>query len=246
MTTSADPFLLREGLGDLDGFYARLFAPAEKAYGKRHALTLSSVVGFQAGGPVGLFTFAGKQPKGFVTYGTCELACYQGQQESAQGPFELLLTCNDERWARAVLTGAGALSFDAVLDDGHSLDLGRGRPSPKALQGLVLHRFSYLRQDSQPFCVLRAVGVTASELKFAQTHGVEALLPLLERGGALARTDVSRGAVALPSRRSSTPRPTGAAPKRKATAKGGAKSAGGGRRAAPAKATAPKRGAATR
>jgi hypothetical protein len=139
-TPAADPFLLREGLGDLTRFYARLFAPAEKAYGKRHPLTLAAAVGFQAGGPLSLFTFTGKQPKGFVTYGTCELACYQGQQESSQGPFELLLTCNDERWARAVLTGAGALSFDAALDDGHSLDLGRGRPKPKALQGLLVHQ----------------------------------------------------------------------------------------------------------
>jgi Suppressor of fused protein (SUFU) len=49
--------------------------------------------------------------------------------------------------------------------------------------------------------VLRAVGVTAAELRFAEGHGVEALLPLLEKGGALARTDVHRGSVALPSAR---------------------------------------------
>jgi hypothetical protein len=54
----------------------------------------------------------------FITYVTCELAVRGDQAPSESGPYELLLTCDDEPWTREILTKVGQMTIDEVFDHG--------------------------------------------------------------------------------------------------------------------------------
>ena len=65
---------------DYEKFYNELFAPLEEKYGELDEDTITSIVGFSAGGPVSLSKIENK--KLFVT---CELAAYPEQRVSSEG-----------------------------------------------------------------------------------------------------------------------------------------------------------------
>lgn len=117
-------FKTRKESEDSQAFYAELFKPVEKAFGKLDKGTLVAIVGFPLGGPPNISTAGRDRGEQFVSYVTCELACYERQKPSSVGPFEVLITSNDQSWARNALTAVGQMSFEAALDHGHSLDLG--------------------------------------------------------------------------------------------------------------------------
>jgi hypothetical protein len=196
--TQADMFEVRPEIGDVKAFYAELFKPVETALGPMDEDTLMAIVGFQAGGPVSLCT-VGREKQPFATYVSCELACYRGQQPSTDGPFELLITCNDEGWARRVLTSLGQLSFDAVLGHGHTIDLGKSEEEEGGgtLEGVVLERFSASEFRGHPYCILRVIGVTRPEMEWAQAHSVEELVQRLKGAGVYPNTDPERASLNL-------------------------------------------------
>lgn len=102
--------------------YSRLFASFEEKSGVRLAPeTLTSVVGFSAGGPVALRTVQSKQ-----IFITAELAMYQDQLHSADGlsRYELMTQNHfDENNARTLLTAIGAMSLSTVLGNRHTIDV---------------------------------------------------------------------------------------------------------------------------
>lgn len=195
---SDDPFEPRPEIGDVKSFYAELFKPVEAAFGPMDAETMMAIIGFQAGGPLSLCTF-GREKQPFVTYVSCELACYQGQQPSPDGPFELLITCKDEGWARIALTSVGQLSFEAPLGHGHTVDLGGGEEEDigGTLEGVVLERFSTSQIGGRPYSILRAIGVTRPELEWAQANSVDELVKRLKGAGVHPNTDLERASLRL-------------------------------------------------
>jgi hypothetical protein len=187
----------RPELADVKAFYETLTAPVEAVFGKRDPMTLSAIVGFSAGGPVSLFTFGAKSGAKFVTYLSCELACYEDQKRSSAGPFELLMTCNDEAFARTAMTAVGDVSLAAPLDDGHSIDLGPKLDEASPLQGVVLERFSTTTFGRKPYAVLRAIGVTRAELDYCRKTSVAKLIDRLKGTGVHPNTEVGRRSLLL-------------------------------------------------
>jgi hypothetical protein len=196
----AEHFATRPEIRDVHAFYRQLFKPVEKAMGKCDPETLAAIIGFQLGGPVSLSTFGGRDKTGFVTYVSCELACYRRQQPSSEGPFEVMIIANDEDWARAVLTATGRLSLEAALDDGHVIDLGAIAGKGARLKGLFLERFSTSRIGGKRYGILRAIGVTSRELAWGRTRGVAALADKLRAAGVYPRSDVKRKPLACRAR----------------------------------------------
>lgn len=190
-------FELRREIKDVPGFYRALFQPVEERVGRIDPETLMAIIGFAFGGPPNLST-VGAGGK-FVTYVTCELACYAEQVESDDGggPFEVLLAANDESWARGVASGVGQLSFDAALGPGHTIDLGPFVEAKDALQGVVLERFSTTAIKGKTYGILRAIGITRAEMEWAHEHSGPELVERLKAAGAYPNSDVRRKSVRL-------------------------------------------------
>jgi suppressor of fused protein SUFU len=186
----------RPEIKDVSGFYRALFRPVEERIGKVDPKTLVALIGFQAGGPPNLSVV--KAP-GFVTYVTCELACYEEQVPSDDrgGPFEVLVSANDEGWARSVATAIGRISFDAALGPGHTVDLGPFAEKKDKLQGVVLERFSTCTYRRRRYGILRTIGITRPEMEWAQEHSGQELLEKLRAAGVYPNSDVRRRSVKL-------------------------------------------------
>jgi hypothetical protein len=111
--------------------YQALFRELERRHGRLDDETLTSIVGFSAGGPVSLSTLAKKN-----IYVTCELSLYPEQKKSAEGlKFELLsLGKFDEDTCRTLFTALGNLSMNETLGDGHTVDVSGVMPSGEPSQ----------------------------------------------------------------------------------------------------------------
>jgi len=102
--------------------YQALFAPLEAAYGPVDQDTMTSVIGFSAGGPVSLRTI---ERHNIIV--TCELSQYPEQKRTTDGlKYEFL----SKGWldldqARKLFTALGALSMDEVLGDRHTVDVSK-------------------------------------------------------------------------------------------------------------------------
>lgn len=109
-----------EGMSRYQAHYDALFAAVEAEHGKLDEETLTSIIGFDGGGPVSLSRIANRK-----LYVTCELSVYPEQVESIEGfNYELLLRdWLDEAAAQALLTELGDLSMRAQLGDGHTIDV---------------------------------------------------------------------------------------------------------------------------
>ena len=101
-------------------YYAALFARLEEEFGKLEPETITGVIGFSVGGPVSLC-----QQRRSGLFVTCELSVYDEQKVSSEGiKFEPFSKDDfDEREARSILTGLGALSMEAQLGNNHTVDV---------------------------------------------------------------------------------------------------------------------------
>jgi hypothetical protein len=180
---------------DYDDFYRRLFAPIVAIAGPEDPATLTSIVGFSAGGPVSLSSFRGKSDPGCVTYATCELSQYTEQGTDASPHFELFITTNEEEFASALLTGLGALSLEASLGHHHTVDTSDIVPAESNIAGVVLEEFARVDVDGEPYALLRCIGLTGAELAQVRRRGATHVLGLLTGAGIYPRTPVPRVAV---------------------------------------------------
>lgn len=118
--------------------YDQLFGPLETEHGKLDESTLTSIVGFDAGGPVSLSCIASRD-----LYVTCELSVSPDQVPSAEGfNFELLVRgWLGEAAARDLLTALGDLSLRAQLGEGHTVDVSGVLPAGQP-QRVCLREYS--------------------------------------------------------------------------------------------------------
>jgi hypothetical protein len=115
--------------------YDALFRDLQRKHGRLDEETVTSIVGFNAGGPVSLSKLEKKS-----IYVTCELSLYPEQRVSEEGlKFELLsLGTFDLLTCRALLTAIGNISMQEALGHDHTIDvrdvLQSGGPSQVRLQ----------------------------------------------------------------------------------------------------------------
>jgi hypothetical protein len=176
-------------------FYQELFASVEEAIGPIDRDTIVAIVGFDLGGPLNFCTIGRAAGGPFVTYVSCELAVRDGQLPGELGRYELLASCDDEKWVRSILSDIGRMSFDAAFGPGHTLDIGPWVEPSDAIQGVVFEKAATAKIDGTPYGILRCIGVTRPELVFAQRSGVPKLLRRLAAAGMYPHTAVSRKSV---------------------------------------------------
>jgi len=181
---------------DYGEFYSNLFVPIEEAFvGSIDRDTLMAIVGFDAGGPLNFCTIGHERGDKFVTYVSCELAVRRQQKPSEFGRYELLMTCDDEEWARSLLSDIGRMSLDVAFGDAHTLDIGRWVKPRGPIQGVAFEKFACVEIGGEKFGILRCIGITRPELKYAQKHGVPALVTRLKEAGAYPNSSVRRHSV---------------------------------------------------
>lgn len=105
---------------DLDSHYKKLFSQLVSKYGDLDPDTLTSIVGFSAGGPVSLGKIGQKN-----LYVSVELSLYKHQIKSSEGlNYEFLsIGAFDEDTCRALFTALGNLSMNATLGNNHTIDV---------------------------------------------------------------------------------------------------------------------------
>ena len=184
---------------DYQSFYARLFAPLEARLGPLDPDTLTSIVGFDAGGPLSLCTIGHGTGADVVTYVSCELAVRDDQVPNASGRYELVMSGDDADWIRQVLTDTAEMSLGSAFNDGDTLDIGAwvddDDGSGQSLQGLLFQQELALNLDGAPVGVLRAIGITRAELELARAQGGDAVVARLQDAGVYPHTLVGRASL---------------------------------------------------
>ena len=175
---------------EVHAFYEELFRPICEQIGPLDPDTLTSVIGFSAGGPISLCTVGRERGERFATYVTCELALTEGQMASGSGPYELMMTCDDEEWCCDILTRVGETTLELALDHGHTLDIGAWVEPGSRIQGLVVERFSTANIEGKFYSILQLHGVSRSELERAVASGAETVLAIRKDDGTYPRTAV--------------------------------------------------------
>lgn len=150
-----------------------------------------AIIGFDCGGPVTLCA-VGYGREEYVTYVTCELAVRAEQQPADCGRYEAMMSCDDEDWARNILTKIGQMSLEGVFAHGHTVDISPIVAADFPLQGLIVEEFARVTIDGNGYGLLRFHGVTRPELDFAMEHGADELLERLRRAGIYPRTSIRR------------------------------------------------------
>jgi hypothetical protein len=176
---------------DYQRFYKQLFQPIEERIGHVDEASIMAIIGFDCGGPVTLCT-VGRGREQFVTYVTCELSVRDEQKPAEFGRYEVMMTCDDERWARKILTKLGQMSLEGVFGHGHTIDIAPVAGPDCPVQGLVVEEFARVTVDEKPYGILYFHGVTRSELEFAMESGTDELLGRLRGAGVYPRTSIHR------------------------------------------------------
>jgi len=180
---------------DYDRFYRQLFKPLEQSIGAIDRDTIVAIVGFDMGGPLNFCTIGRTKGNSCITYVSCELAVRDEQQPSEFGRYELLVSCDDERWVRSIVSDIGRMSMETAFDHCHTLDIDAWVESDAALQGIVFEKICACEIDGKPYGIIRVIGVTRPEMEYAQEHGTPALLAKLQNAGVYPDTRVNRGSV---------------------------------------------------
>ena len=180
---------------DYSAFYDALFASLHPEYGHPDPLTLTSIVGFDCGGPVSLNTFGRGQGAPITTYVTCELAVRDDQVPSDSGCFELLVTTNDEAWARDVIDSIAGMSLAATFGLGHTVDVGPSVAKDHPLQGVFFDFPVTFEFGGFTHAVFPLIGMFRAEMEFVRAHGVEALKQRLIAAGIHPRSIANRTSV---------------------------------------------------
>jgi hypothetical protein len=180
---------------DHDGIYTQLFKAVEAECGPMDDGAMHAIIGFPLGGPLCFHTVGARSGGKFVTYVSCELATYSEQHPAGVGRFELMATCNDEKWVRQNLTAIGNLSLESRLDDQHTIDMGQVVDPGESLQGVFLEAFCSMKVARKKVGILRCVGITRDEMEFAQKVGVSKLTQRLKKAGVYPNTDTGRASV---------------------------------------------------
>jgi hypothetical protein len=173
---------------DYHAYYAALFRPVVEEFGPLDRATLTAIVGFDAGGPVSLSTI-GRGRVDYPTFITCELSVRDDQIATKSPPFELLMTCNDEDFARRTLTALGDLSLSAALGSGHIVTLD-DELAATGIAGVLLEHFATAVVGAGERAILRVLGVDTSALSAAKQDGIEPVIEALRREGTYPRTHV--------------------------------------------------------
>ena len=143
---------------DYRAHFDELFRALETEHGKLDELTLGSIIGFGAGGPVSLSSIVGR--KLFVT---CELSLYPQQLASADGfKYELLVRgWLNESLSGELLTALGEISMRAKLGHGHTIDVTGVLPEnlPRVVR---LMEYSRTSIGTQGFGIYEVVDATSS------------------------------------------------------------------------------------
>ncbi|MGX5202414.1 hypothetical protein [Aliikangiella sp. IMCC44632] len=133
---------------DYEVFYNKLFEKLESKYGKLDDETITSIVGFSAGGPVSLSKIGSKN-----LFVSCELASYPEQQKSSEGlNFEFFSVGKfSEDWCRSVFTALGGLSFDAELGNEHRINISGLVEGPETVDQIRLKLFCQTKIDGKKY-----------------------------------------------------------------------------------------------
>lgn len=180
---------------DTRKFYSRLFKPLEATLGPIDRDTLVAIIGFDVGGPLNFRTIGRESSGSRITYVSCELAIREDQQPSEFGRYELLVTCDDERWVRSIVSKTGRMSLETTFGHSHTLDICAWVEPGAPLQGVVFEEACRCRIGGKRFGVLRMIGVSRPEMDYAREHGAPALLERLRAAGIYPCTLVKRASV---------------------------------------------------
>jgi len=180
---------------DFQEFYRQLFMPLEPTLGPIDRDTTIAIAGFDAGGPLNFCTFGRERGDRFITYVSCELAIRSEQRPGETGRYELLVTCDDERWVRAIVTDIGRMSLEVAFGHRHTLDIGPWADPDEPLQAVVFETASTAVIDGAQYGILRCIGITRPELEYAHTQGTAKLLTHLKNAGVYPHTERRRQSV---------------------------------------------------
>jgi hypothetical protein len=130
----------------MSAYYDALFRDLVERLGTLSPITMTAIAGFGVGGPVSMIQV--REQHAFVT---CELSRYPEQVPSSEGErYELLCRMPlSEDQIQALLTAVGALSMEAELGDGHTVDISAIGVAP-SLNVVQLSHFSSSVIDGAP------------------------------------------------------------------------------------------------
>lgn len=154
--------------------------------------TIPFEVGLDLGGGPDLVTFSSFTDGRL--YVTAELIGNSDQIPNAEGAYELALVHKgDEDWGVDIISRLAYYTLEQSIDDGHTMDIGSATPEGSTIQALLFRRIARFEVLGKSANVLCCIGITESELAFAQCEGSAALVERL--GNDFLLTDLGRRSV---------------------------------------------------
>jgi hypothetical protein len=96
---------------------------------------------------------------------TCELLGEPSQKRNLQGTFELAIAHRDDNgWGPNIISNLARYTCDAVLQPGHTMDIGSAVPAESTIAGFLFDDFKRMKYQGEDAGVLLCVGLTADEV----------------------------------------------------------------------------------
>ena len=172
-----------------------------RVLGKPADIVGHAMIPFALGGSADVMHFPDYVPG--ITYVTAEMTGQDvGQLATSLGHYELMI-CAKQALPEAAefVSQLAKYSCEAKLEPGHTMDCGKffGDSAIRAvLFATPGEQPTYFQFLGKRYGLLRCIGITAAELKFARTRGSERLLKLLREHQVFPYTVPDRRSVPLP------------------------------------------------
>ncbi|MBK8913414.1 MAG: suppressor of fused domain protein [Phycisphaerales bacterium] len=128
---------------------------------------------------------------------TCALSLHDQQPTGAHGNYELMMCAHEPlSFAPECIGAIGAYSLTAVIDPGHTIDLGPNQPPHSNMRGLLAWtpelKEPVFQLYGRPRTIVLLIGVTEAEMNACREYGPEGVVLKLKARGEFPYTTLER------------------------------------------------------
>ena len=162
--------------------------------GETDGRVLHAPVPFHCGGFADVVRFP-KHVSGCVS-ATCELLGESAQKKNQLGTFELMIAHRDDSdWGPRVISRLARYTCDAVIEPGHTLDLGGSVPKGSTIAAFFFADYRRFQFEGENAGLLLCIGITADEVALARSRKQQKLFDALKAANVYPFTDLVRPSV---------------------------------------------------
>ncbi len=165
--------------------------------GETDGMVLHALIPFHLGGQADVICFHNHVPGRVAA--TCELLGEESQKKNQLGTYELMIAHRDDNtWGPNLISRLARYTCDAVLEPGHTMDIGPAVPEGSTISGFLFVDYSRFKFRGENAGLLLCIGVTADEMAACRQRKQQEIFDTLKAAGVYPYTDLFRPSVLKP------------------------------------------------